>query len=118
MSDKELWQQFCQEKGIENETYEAWSFGVEADLLAHLVENGEKTATSSAYPLYELEKEPLPQVQEYSVVLDSHEQAICIIKTTKVTIVPFIDVSVDHAYKEGEGDKSLAYWRQVHEVFF
>ena len=23
-----------------------------------------------------------------------------------------------NAYKEGEGDKSLAYWRQVHEEFF
>ena len=27
-------------------------------------------------------------------------------------------MSADHAYKEGEGDKSLAYWRQVHEDFF
>ena len=23
-----------------------------------------------------------------------------------------------HAYKEGEGDRSLAYWRDVHEDFF
>ena len=27
-------------------------------------------------------------------------------------------MSADHAFKEGEGDKSLAYWRQVHEEFF
>ena len=26
--------------------------------------------------------------------------------------------TAQHAYKEGEGDKSLAYWRQVHEDFF
>ena len=29
-----------------------------------------------------------------------------------------IDVYKRQAYKEGEGDKSLAYWRQVHEDFF
>ena len=32
--------------------------------------------------------------------------------------LPFRDVSEDHAYKEGEGDRSLAYWRQVHEELF
>ena len=29
-----------------------------------------------------------------------------------------IEVSEEHAYKEGEGDRSLAYWRAVHEEFF
>ena len=32
--------------------------------------------------------------------------------------VPFDEVSKEHAYKEGEGDRSLAYWRDVHEDFF
>ena len=27
-------------------------------------------------------------------------------------------MSAEHAYKEGEGDKSLTYWRQVHEACF
>ena len=26
-------------------------------------------------------------------------------------------VSTDHAFKEGEGDRSLEYWRIVHENF-
>ena len=26
-------------------------------------------------------------------------------------------VSADHAFKEGEGDRSLEYWRMVHESF-
>ena len=33
-------------------------------------------------------------------------------------MLPFRDVSADHAYKEGEGDRSLTYWRQVHEELF
>ena len=28
------------------------------------------------------------------------------------------EVSKEHARKEGEGDLSLAYWRQVHKDFF
>ena len=36
---------------------------------------GVKTATASAYPMYALEKEPLPEAGEYSVILDSREQA-------------------------------------------
>ena len=41
-----------------------------------------------------------------------------IIKTTKVYVVSFNEVSKEHAYKEGEGDKSLDYWKRVHEDFF
>ena len=50
--------------------------------------------------------------RNFDVVLDSKDQAVCIIEITKVSVQPFHQVSADHAYKEGEGDKSLAYWRQ------
>ena len=55
---------------------------------------------------------------DYSVVLDSKDGAVCIIQTTKVYVVPFDEVSEEHAFKEGEGDRSLQYWRRVHEEFF
>lgn len=29
-----------------------------------------------------------------------------------------MQVTAEHAYKEGEGDRSLAYWRTVHEKVF
>ena len=64
------------------------------------------------------EEEPLPQSGDYSVILNSKDEAVCIIQTTKTTVVPFDEVSEEHAYKEGEGDRSLAYWRVVHEEFF
>ena len=118
MTGKELWEAFLAEHPVENCEYEAWAFGAEADKLAHLVAIGEKTATASAYPLYELEKEPLPAVGAYSVILDSSGNAVCMIRTEKVTVVPFEEVTAEHAYKEGEGDKSLAFWREVHETFF
>lgn len=33
-------------------------------------------------------------------------------------VLPFKQVSVDHAYKEGEENRSLAYWQNIHENFF
>ena len=38
--------------------------------------------------------------------------------TTQVDIVPFDEVGAEHAFLEGEGDRSLATWRKVHERFF
>ena len=54
----------------------------------------------------------------FDIILDSQNQAVCIIEITKVSVEPFNQVSADHAFKEGEGDKSLAYWRKMHEDFF
>jgi len=33
-------------------------------------------------------------------------------------VVPFVQVPAEHAYKEGEGDRSLQYWRTVHAKVF
>lgn len=118
MTAKELWEEFISKCNMKDCEHGAWAFGAEADLLAQLVAEGEKIATSSAYPLYELTKEPLPKQGMYDVILDSIGEAVCVIKNKKVYIVPFNEVSEEHAYKEGEGDKSLDYWRQVHEKFF
>ena len=113
MDAERMWKQF----GVDGK-YETWSFGTDADRLAELVFTGEKTATSSAYPVYDVENEPLPKIGEYSIVLDSHDNAVCIVRTTKVYVVPFDEVSSYHAYREDEGDLSLAYWKAVHRAFF
>lgn len=119
MTGEEMWRDFAAAKGLPEDTpYEAWAFGDDADKLAELALAGIKTATASAYPVYEIEKEPLPRAGEYSVILDSREAAVCVILTESVEVVPYRDVGADHARREGEGDLSLAYWREVHERFF
>ena len=118
MTPQEMWNAYKQINPSIGDEIDAWAFGVEPDLLADLVFKGEKTATASAYDLYALEDEPLPQEGTFDVILDSQNQAICIVEITKVSVQPFHQVSADHAFKEGEGEKSLAYWRQVHEDFF
>ena len=117
MTASEMWEIYSLREQVDAE-YESWAFGDDADALANLVLHGIKTATASAYPLYELNGEELPQVGEYSVILDSADNAVCIIRTEKVFTVPFRDVDERQAWKEGEGDRSLAYWREVHARFF
>lgn len=116
MKALEMWQEYQQINPNIGDEVDAWAFGAQADLLAQLVLEGTKTATASAYDLYQ--GEPLPEVGSYDVILDGQKEAVCIIQITKVSIVPFAEVSASHAFKEGEGDRSLAYWRQVHQSLF
>ena len=112
MTAEELWKR----SGLTG-TYEAWPFEEAPDKLAGLVLQGIKTATCSAYDLYRINNVPLPQEGDYSIILNSGEEAVCIIKTLKAYVAEFNKVSEEHAFKEGEGDRSLEYWRKVHADF-
>lgn len=119
MTAEQMWKDYCEKENIDiNTEYEAWQFGAAANNLAALVMIGAKTATASSYERYQLEDEPAPEVGEYSVILDANEEALCIIKDIKVEAIPYKEVSSEQAYKEGEGDRTLEYWRSVHWPFF
>lgn len=120
MTEKEMWSEFVNVHPEAAECrYEAWCYGSSAaDELAYLTAAGIKTATASAYPLYELEEEPLPGEGEYNIILLTDGTALCVTRTTRVYVCPFEAVSPEHAWREGEGDRSLAYWRSVHQAFF
>ena len=118
MTPKEMWQAYKKINPEIGDEIDAWAFGALADELADLVLRGEKTATASIYDLYQINDEPIPQAGTFDVILDSQDRAVCIIEITKVSVLPFNKVSAEHAFKEGEGDKSLAYWQQVHQEFF
>lgn len=98
MTAEKLWK----ESGLDGE-YSAWSFGDDADHLAELVRTGMKKATCFLLFFYELEGETLPQTGEYSVILNSHDEAICIIRTTNVCITPFDQISEKHAFQQRHG---------------
>ena len=55
---------------------------------------------------------------QYSVILDSHGLPHCITRITKVEITKFRDISEEYAFIEGEGDKSLKYWKDAHREVF
>ncbi len=119
MTAQEIWEKFRKENNLQDDIpYGAWQFGGAPDELAKLVLNGVKTATCSLYYWYKEEGEPLPAVGEYSVILNGKDEPVCIIQTVNVYTVPFNLVTEDHAYKEGEGDRSYEYWKKVHVDFF
>ncbi|WP_435745207.1 ASCH domain-containing protein [Nocardioides sp. SYSU DS0663] len=99
----------------------AWSFGAtpeQADELAELVAAGTKTATASAAEDYALEGAPLPEPGTLGIVLDGAGHPRALVATTEVRVVPFDQVDEEHARAEGEGDVTLAWWRERHEAFF
>ncbi|WP_106497302.1 ASCH domain-containing protein [Lentibacillus sp. Marseille-P4043] len=117
----QMWEDYRKNNLNAPTDYEAWAFGDSkemADELAALVLEGTKTATASNYSLYELDNEDLPYVGLHNIILNGDEEAVAIVETTSVEVVPFDEVTEEHAYLEGEGDRTLAYWRDVHETFF
>jgi len=84
-----------------------------ADELLELVVKGVKTATCST------EDEPnTSSPGERWVVLDGRGKPRCVIETTEVTYRKFGEVDAAFAHEEGEGDRSLAYWRDAHRRYF
>ncbi|WP_064118487.1 ASCH domain-containing protein [Pseudomonas fluorescens] len=98
----------------------AWSFGDApemADELAERVVKGVKTATCSSFSSFKLEDES-PTLGGYSIVLNSKDEPVCVIRVVSMRITRYCDVDQDFARKEGEGDLSLKYWREGHKDFF
>ena len=111
---------FVAQSGLDIPEYAAYSYGypeMADEILAALL-RGDKRATTGLKCLYELEKEPIPQVGQYSVILDGKGQPRCITRITKVEITPFRDITEAYAFIEGEGDKSLSYWKEAHTQVF
>ncbi|WP_213286676.1 ASCH domain-containing protein [Bradyrhizobium sp. sGM-13] len=84
-----------------------------ADELLDLVIKGVKTATCST------EDEPNTSTPgERWIVVDGRGTPRCVIETAEVTYRRFGEVDAAFAYEEGEGDRSLAYWRKAHRTYF
>ncbi|NIY46067.1 ASCH domain-containing protein [Cedecea colo] len=95
---------------------ERWAFGDterQADELVKLVLDGVKTATCS-----NLDAEGIPQPGDVFVVVDGKNEPVCAIELTTVEMSTFDRVDEAHARAEGEGDRTLAYWRNEHKRFF
>jgi uncharacterized protein YhfF len=98
---------------------EAWGDSPQlADELGALIVSGTKTATCSALWEYEAEGEPLSSVGLKIIVLDGKGDPLCIVETTEVEVRSYDEVDDRFAFEEGEGDRSLEYWRDAHWDFF
>lgn len=117
------WQAFCAEVAGVNESrfYEAFSFGDSsemADELATLVLKGIKRGTAGSVWSFEAQGKPLPKPGDLSIMLDGAGAPLGVIETLSVDVRPFKEVTAAFAAIEGEGDGSLAYWRDGHWRYF
>lgn len=94
----------------------SFSFGDGPELateLAALVVSGRKTATVNTP-----DAPDCPKLGELWVVLDGEKRPVCVIETVELIPRRFDEVDAQFAFEEGEGDRSLAFWREAHEAYF
>jgi uncharacterized protein YhfF len=96
---------------------ESFAFGdgpALADELLALVLEGKKRATCWAVS----EGLKGAAIGKPMVVLDGAGRPRAVIRTIELTQRRYDEVDATFAFDEGEGDRSLAYWRDAHRRYF
>ncbi|MEU0215968.1 ASCH domain-containing protein [Streptomyces sp. NPDC006265] len=88
------------------------------DRLVAAILSGAKTTTTGLVVDYEHEGDPLPDIGDRSVVVDSDGRPVAVIEVTDMRVVPLAQVDLAHVVDEGEGHSSVAEWRENHERFW
>lgn len=94
---------------------EAFQFGdspAVADELSRLALSGQKTATCG-WPI-----NPGVHAGSWSVLLDGRGMPQAVIESVEVRVLPFLEVDAQFAWDEGEGERTLDWWRDAHRRFF
>jgi uncharacterized protein YhfF len=89
-----------------------------ADELLALVLEGTKTATCGAFGDYGPGGEAMPAVGRRDVVLDGQGRRAAVIETVEIELRRYDEVDERFAHDEGEGDRTLAWWRDAHRGYF
>jgi uncharacterized protein YhfF len=111
-----MWVAYLEKSLVVRASPPAWHFcdnQPDADTCAALVLAGRKRATAPLLWFFESRGLALPAVGDLDIVTNWDGIAQCIIRTTTVQIVRFIDVTAEQAVAEGEGDGSLEFWRST-----
>ena len=88
------------------------------DALVTAILDGTKTTTTSLLVEHPRGHNPREDVGTLEAVLDSHDNVVCVIRTTEVQVCRLADVSDEHAIAEGEGYAGASDWRAGHEQFW
>jgi uncharacterized protein YhfF len=106
----------AEESDTDWRSLEQFSFGDSpelADELAALVLTGKKRATCWA-----ASEGSKTHVGKQWVVRDGSGDPIAVIETVELTQRRFDQVDAAFAFDEGEGDRTLAFWRRAHRSYF
>jgi len=86
------------------------------DLTAQVL-TGLKQANCVALESYQIDMEPLPVEGSRYVVTNWNGNALCVIETLKVTILPFKDITWKMAQKESRVE-TMSLWEEKQVQFF
>lgn len=90
----------------------------DADQCAELVVKGIKQATATSLWWFKKNNTPFPRVGDKYIITDWDGNPRAIIENIEVKQAPFNKITPEFAEIEGEGDKSLVYWKKVHEAYY
>lgn len=116
------WKTFLTEKNLPSSTryQEAFHFELTeywADELLRLVLVGQKRATASSRDSFTIEGQKVPEPGDFNILTDWAGNPRCVVRVTRVTILPFREITWELCRREGEDD-SLASWQAAHRKFF
>jgi uncharacterized protein YhfF len=118
----EFWARYCEAAQLDAPTpYQAWFFGDSPKLAHELVElvlHGPKRATAGLAEFCDASPQLAPIDGGYSVVTELDGTPRAVIRTTGVERRPFSQVDAAFAWDEGEGDRTLADWKDGHRRYF
>ena len=116
-----VWRTFLEQTGRSGAPFDVLMFGDSpelADDLLALVLSGDKRATCTRVKAYEAINLAPPTPGDLSLVIDGSGEARGVIETVQVDVAPFNTATAEFAFEEGEGDKSLDWWREAHRAYF
>ena len=89
-----------------------------SEQLLSLIRAGRKRGGTSLLWAHEFERQAIPEVGDIEIVVDHRDEPALVTRVVKVQVLPFNEVGAEFAAREGEGDSSLAYWREAHRAYF
>ncbi|MBL26218.1 MAG: ASCH domain-containing protein [Rhodospirillaceae bacterium] len=118
-----FWQKCRSSFGIDADDYFVGTFAEPRfapyhDTLLDLVDAGKKRATAHLAMDFVRNGIPRRTPGDYWMVVDGGNRPRYLIRITDVDERPFREVTQMFAAREGEGDSSLRYWREVHLDYF
>jgi len=90
----------------------------DANDCAKLVVKNIKQATAPSLWSFKINNEKLPKKRHLNIITNWNKVPQAIILTTKIELIKFSEITAKFAQREGEGEKSLAYWKKVHKAYY
>lgn len=117
----DYWKTYKKKTGITGDFQDAWGFGDNPELMEELLKlvlEGKKRASTTLVKEMEIEGYPKPKFGAYNIILNASGKPGAIIKTTSIREVKFRDVDEEHAYWEGEDERTLEAYRREHIKYY